>query len=151
MQMQDHLFKVCLKRKAQQKILWAEVRKESGRGKDRFRIQDRFKIQGRLADGRRSQAGPDFLSTIYIRMWEGWPRLAEKDAGSEVLEWELIRERREREEERRRRRRSWAPGEVPLFLPTCTPSLMASTDEVWGAGRGFLRSFFLFVRILFPL
>jgi hypothetical protein len=26
--------------KAQQKILWAEVRKETGRGKDRFKIRD---------------------------------------------------------------------------------------------------------------
>jgi len=36
----DHLFKVCLEWKAQQKILWAEVWKESGRGKSRFTIRD---------------------------------------------------------------------------------------------------------------
>jgi len=33
---QTRLFKVCPEWKAQQKILWAEVRKERGRGKDRF-------------------------------------------------------------------------------------------------------------------
>jgi len=32
-QTRDHLFKVCPEWKAQQKILWAEVRKESGRGR----------------------------------------------------------------------------------------------------------------------
>jgi len=36
--------------KAQQKTLWAEVRKKSVRGKDRFTIRDL------LADGRYSQA-----------------------------------------------------------------------------------------------
>jgi len=42
----DHLFKVCPKWKAQQKIPWVEVWEESGRGKSRC------KIQGLLADGR---------------------------------------------------------------------------------------------------
>ena len=70
---------------------------------------------------------------------------AEKDAGSEVSEWE----RREREEERRAEAEELgatgelgAGEELPLFLPT--PSFMASADENWGAGYDFLRSSFLF-------
>jgi hypothetical protein len=46
----------CPRWKAQQKILWAKVRKEAGRGKDRFKIQDH------LADARCSRAVLDFLS-----------------------------------------------------------------------------------------
>jgi len=56
-QTRDHLFKVCPEWKAQQKILWAEVRKESGRGKDRLTIWDL------LAEGRCSQAVLNFLAT----------------------------------------------------------------------------------------
>jgi len=51
------LFKACPEWKARQKILWAEVWKESGRGKSRFKIRDL------LADGRCSQAVQDFIST----------------------------------------------------------------------------------------
>jgi len=36
----DHLVNVCLEWKAQQKILWAKVREESGRGKSRLTIRD---------------------------------------------------------------------------------------------------------------
>jgi hypothetical protein len=43
------VFKNCPRWKPQQKIPWAEVRKESGRGKDRFTIRDL------LADTRCSQ------------------------------------------------------------------------------------------------
>jgi len=89
-QTRDHLFKVCPELKVQQEILWAEVREESGRGKSRFKIQDL------LADGRCSQAVPDFLSTMDV----GRLAPAEEDAESDVPEWEL-RERRKREEERR--------------------------------------------------
>ena len=42
--------KVCPEWKAQQKILWAEVQKESGRRKSRCKVRDL------LADGRCSQA-----------------------------------------------------------------------------------------------
>jgi len=35
-QTRDHLFKVCPELKAQQKILWAAVRKESGKWKSRW-------------------------------------------------------------------------------------------------------------------
>jgi len=59
-QMRDHLFKVCPEWTTQQKILWAEIRKESGRGKDRYTIR------GLLADARCSQAVLDFLSTTGV-------------------------------------------------------------------------------------
>jgi hypothetical protein len=42
MQTREHLFKNCPRWKPQQKILWAKVRKETGRGKDRFKIRDLF-------------------------------------------------------------------------------------------------------------
>jgi len=58
--MRDHLFKVCPEWTTQQKILWAEIRKESGRGKDRYTIR------GLLADARCSQAVLDFLSTTGV-------------------------------------------------------------------------------------
>ena len=66
---------MCPKWKGQQKILWVEVRKETGRGK----IRDLF------ADVRCGQAVLDFLSTTDVgRLVPA----AEKDtdAGSEVSE-----------------------------------------------------------------
>jgi len=79
-QTRDHLFKVCPRWSAQQKILWAEVRKEAGRGKSRFPIRD-------LTDVRCTQAVLDFLSTMDVGRLI--PAPAEEDAGSEALEWEL--------------------------------------------------------------
>jgi len=110
-QTRDHLFKVCPEWKAQQKVLGAEVRKESGRWKSRWKIWDL------LADGRCGQAVLYFLSSTVV----GRLVLSEDEvgAGSKASEWEL-RERWEREEERR-------AEELPLFLPT--PSFMASADE----------------------
>jgi hypothetical protein len=125
-QTRDHLFKVCPERKAQQKILWAEVREESGRGKSRCKIRDL------LADGRSNQAVLDFLATMDV----GRLVPAEEDAGSDGSEWER-RERRERRERKERREREeerraeaeelGAGGEQPLFLPT--GSFMASAEE----------------------
>jgi len=75
----------------QQKILWGEVQKETGRWKSRWKIRDL------LADGRCSQSVLDVLSSTDVG------RLVSPDegmdAGSEASEREL-RERREREEER---------------------------------------------------
>lgn len=45
---------------AQQKILWPDVRRETRRGKVRFKVRDLF------ADGRCSQAILDFLSTMNL-------------------------------------------------------------------------------------
>jgi len=71
---------VCPEWKAQQKILWAEVRKETAKGKDRWKIRDL------LADERCGQAALDFLSTTDV----GRRVLAEEDAVSEVSEAELL-------------------------------------------------------------
>jgi len=45
----------------QQQILWAEVQKETGRWKSRWKIRDL------LADGRCGQVVLDFLSSIDVR------------------------------------------------------------------------------------
>jgi len=41
-QTREHLFRHCKEWKPQQKILWGEVRKETGGGKDRFTVRDLF-------------------------------------------------------------------------------------------------------------
>jgi hypothetical protein len=69
---------------------WAEVRRGTGSGKDRFKIWDLF------ADERCSQANLNFLATT--DMGRLAPRLTEEDAQSDASKWEL-RERNEREEE----------------------------------------------------
>jgi len=81
-QTRDHLVKVCPEWKAQQKILWAEVQKETGKWKSRWMII----IRDLLADGRCSQAVMDFLSSTDVgRLVPA----AEDDAGSCVSELEL--------------------------------------------------------------
>ena len=59
-QTREHLFKNCKEWKMQQKILWAEVRKETGRGKNRFTIRDL------LADERCTRAVLDFVRTTKV-------------------------------------------------------------------------------------
>jgi len=59
-QTRDHLFKECPEWKPQQKILWVEVKKETGRWKDRWKVRDL------LADGRCSRAALDFLSSTDV-------------------------------------------------------------------------------------
>jgi len=125
-QTRDHLFKECPEWKMQQKILWAEVQKETGKWKSRWKIRDL------LADGRCAQAVLDFLTSTDVGRLVP-PLEEEKDAGSQVSEWEL-RVRREREEEREAEAEelgaAWELGvgeELPLFLPT--PPFMASAEE----------------------
>jgi len=82
--------------------MWAEVRKETGRWKSRWKIRD-------LLAGRRcSLAVLDFLSTTDMGMLV--PPEEEGDVGSEVSQWEL-RERREQEEERRAEAEALGAGE----------------------------------------
>ena len=121
----DHLFKVCPEWRMQQKILWAQVPKETKRGKSRWTVREL------LADGRCGQAVLDLLSSTDVGMLV--PPLDERDAGSEASEWEL-RERREREEEREAEAvelgalgESGDGEELPLYLPT--PSFISSADE----------------------
>jgi len=82
---------VCPEWKIQQKILWAEVQKETGRWKIRWKIRDL------PADGRCGQVVLDFLSSTDVRRLV--PPLEEGDAGSQASEWER-REHRGREEGR---------------------------------------------------
>jgi hypothetical protein len=111
-QTRDHLFKECPKWKPQQKILWAEVKKETGKWKRRWKVRDL------LADGRCSRAVLDFLSATDVG--RRVTRVEEEDAASAVSELE-VRERRvdlgEWEE-------LGAGGESPLFLPT--PGFMSA-------------------------
>jgi len=83
-QTRDHLFKECPEWKPQQKILWAEVKKETGRWKDRWKVRDL------LADGRCSRTVLDFLSSTDVGRRA--PAEAEDDAVSAVSELE-VRER----------------------------------------------------------
>jgi hypothetical protein len=60
MQTREHLFKNCPRWKPQQRILWAKVRKFTGRGKSRFRLRDRF------ADERCARPILDFLRSTKV-------------------------------------------------------------------------------------
>jgi len=82
-QTRGHLLKAYPQRKAQQKIPWAEVREESGRGKSRFKVRNLL-----------AQPGGTRLP---LRHGCGWSRLR-KTRGSKVSEWERG-ERGEREEQ----------------------------------------------------
>jgi ribonuclease HI len=118
-QTRDHLFKECAEWKEQQKTLWAEVKKETGRWKCRWKVRDL------LADEGCNRAILDFLYTTDVGRLV--PAPDEGDAQSEASEWEL-RERREREEERAAEaERLGAEVEEPLFLPT--PAFMAFAEE----------------------
>ena len=117
---------MCPEWKTQQKILWAEVRKETKRWKSRWTVR------GLLADGRCGRAVLDFLSSMDVGRLVP-PLEEEGNAGSEVSEWEL-RELRERQEERKGEAEALGVvddmgdgEELPLFLPT--PSPMASAGE----------------------
>jgi len=108
-----------------QKILWAEVQKETGRWKSRRTVRDL------LADGRCGQAVADFLSSTDVGRLVS--PLETGDPASEASESEL-RECRDREVEREAEAlEQGAPGELgaveelPLFLPS--PPFMASVDD----------------------
>jgi len=105
-QTRDHLFKECPEWKPQQKILWAEVKRETGKGKDRWNVRDL------LADGRCSQAVLDFLSTADVG--RRVPGVEEDDAMSAVSELQV---REWLEEQGAGAEEQDAGGELPLFLP----------------------------------
>ena len=98
---------MCPEWKAQQKILWADVRKETGR----------WKIRDLPADERCGRAVLDFLSTTDVGGGRG---PAGEGAVSEVSEAEL----REWEEDQGAGAEEPGNGELPLSLPT--PDFMAS-------------------------
>ena len=101
---------MCPEWKAQQKILWAEVRKEAGRWKERWKIRDL------LADERCRRAVLDFLSTTDV----GRRVPGEEDAVSAVSKLEV----REWLDEQGAEAEGTGAGGTPLFLPT--PDFMAS-------------------------
>jgi len=105
----ENRFKVRPEWRMEQKIPWAEVQKETGRWKSRWKVRDL------LADGRCSRVVLDFLTTTEVGKTVP---VVEEDAGSEASQWEL-RERTEREEERRAEAGVLGTGvEPPQFLPT---------------------------------
>jgi hypothetical protein len=59
-QTREHLFKNCPRWKLQQKTLWAEVRSETGRGKNRIKICNLF------ADERCTRPILDFWRTTEV-------------------------------------------------------------------------------------
>jgi len=101
----------------QQKILWAEVLKETKRWKSRWMVRDL------LDDGRCGRAALEFFASTDVGRLV--PPVDEEDnAGSEVSEWEL-REQQERPETTGAVEEEGE--ELPLFLPT--PSFMAAEGE----------------------
>ena len=72
----NRLFKGCRQWKTQQRALWAEVRRATGRGRDRF------KIRGPFADERRTQSVPNFLRTAGVGSRVG-PRAVPPKPGEE--------------------------------------------------------------------
>jgi len=109
-QTRDHLFKVCPEWKMQQKILWAEVLKETKRSKSRWTVRDL------LADGRCERAVLDFLSSTDVGRLA--PPLEEEDAVSAVSEMEM------QEWMEVQVGRAEVPGGAEAFLPM--PDFMAS-------------------------
>jgi len=77
---------MCPEWKAQQKILWAEVRKETGRWKERWKIQDL------LADERCGRAVLDFLSTTDVGRRVPGEKEDAVSAVSELKVWERLDE-----------------------------------------------------------
>jgi hypothetical protein len=101
-----------------------EVRKETGRGKDRF------KLRGLLADTRCSRPVLGFLVTTDVG--RRVPAPPEDDAQSGASEWgtpgaEGKEERRQEAEGPRGRGAGTEDEERPIFLPA--PSFMASAEE----------------------
>jgi len=125
---------VCPEWKAQQKILWEEVRKETGRWKDRWKIRD---LQ---ADERCSRAVLDFLSSTdagrRVPVWED----AVSGVSGAVLR-EFLGERGAQVEEP-------GVGGPPLFLPSLT-SWRLQARLRWRTGFSFIFSFVFHVRSSF--
>jgi hypothetical protein len=125
-QTRDHLLKGCPRWKGQQKTLWKEVWKETGRGKRWWKAHELF------ADRRCGQAMLDFLSSTDVGKIVPTAEV-EDNAGSEASEWEL-RARGEREEEREAEVGALGAGDDGeareghrLFLPT--PPFTAPAEE----------------------
>jgi len=113
-QTREHLFKVSPEWRTQQKTLWAGVKRETGKLKDRWKIRDL------LADERCSRVVLDLLSSTDLGS-----RVPpeEEDAVRAVSELEV----REWLEEQGAGAEELGGEEPPLFLPT--PDFMSSAGE----------------------
>jgi len=123
-QRREHLLKGCQKWRKQQRVLWKEVWKETGKGRGRLKAHELFAEPGA------SQEILDFLATMDVGKTVPAVEVeADEEAGSEVSEGEL-RERAEQEEERRAEElgtENEGEEEHGLFLPT--PAFMASAES----------------------
>ena len=117
-QTREHLLKGCPRWRKEQRMLWKEVWKETGKGRRWWKAHELF------ADQRCSRVVLDFLASTEVG--KTVPAV-EEDTRSEVSEWE-IQERAGREEERRTEAEALGMEveEPPLFLPT--PTFMASAE-----------------------
>jgi len=124
-QTRDHLLKNCPEWRAQQKVMWSTIKKETGRWKSRWKIRDLF------ADPRCSQAILDFLASTQVGRRAPKPEEEEEDAQSEASEWEL-REREERDEERRQREAAMGAEEEErlVFLPLPFSSVPTGNEDI---------------------
>jgi len=118
-QTRNHLLKRCPRWKEEQRTLWEEVYKETGRGRWRWKAHELF------AESGCSQLLLDFLSSTDVG--KTVPAAEVDDAASEASEWKL-REAEEREAERRAEElgaedEGGIKEEHRLFYPT--PSFMA--------------------------
>ena len=109
--------------KPQQKILWVEVKKETGRWKDRWKVRDL------LADGRCSRAVLGFLSSTDVG--RRVPEVEQNDAVSVVSQLEVQEWLEEQGAGRApgtpcRQPPPSPPWGTPLFLPT--PDFMAPAE-----------------------
>jgi len=84
-QTRDHLFKECPEWKPQQKILWAEVKKETERWKDRWKVRDLLVLNflsstdvGRRVPAEAEDDAVSAVSELEVREW-----LVEQGAGTE--------------------------------------------------------------------
>jgi len=111
----EHLFKECPEWKRQQKILWAEVKKETGKWKDRSKVRDL------LADGRCFREVLVFLATTDV----GRRAPAEEDGAVSAVSELAVREWLD---EQGAAAEGAGAGGAPPFLPT--PDFMASVGTV---------------------
>jgi len=128
---------VCLERKAQQKIVWPKVLKQTVKWKSWWKIHDL------LSDARCSLAVLDFLSTTDV----GRRVPAEEDAVGEILERQGGAERRKS----RGRRRSWVQRENRMSWVSYNVPTHALFRGILGRGLGGALRFSLFFLSFFCL
>jgi len=126
-QTRDHLFKLCPEWRTQQKLLWAEVLKETKRWKSRWTVRDL------VADGRCGRTVLDLVASTDVGR-QALPANEEDNAGSEVSEWELQEHQQRQEQGEEKAEALGAEHEMGagqgllLFLPTSDFMAAAGKD-----------------------